>query len=108
MLETAIRRRYPVDAARAAETVNAFLGDADPRVALRAAQIAAVMEGQNQKDEHNAAIAALVEIRAQLASLGHHESDHQYIESADSNAKASGRNYGTREGHAAEEGESQC
>ena len=90
MLETAIRRRYPVDAARAAETVNAFLGDADPRVALRAAQIAAVMEGQNQKDEHNAAIAALIEIRAQLASLGHNEPDQQHIESADSNAETSG------------------
>ena len=89
MLETAIRRRYPVDSERAAATVNSFLGDADPRVALRAAQIAAVMEGQNQKDEHNAAIAALIEIRAQLASLGHNEQNQQHIESADSETKAS-------------------
>jgi hypothetical protein len=46
------------------------------------------MEGQNQKDEHNAAIAALIEIRAQLASLGHNEPDQQHIESADSDSKA--------------------
>ena len=52
MLETAVRRRYPIDAVKAAETVNNHLDDPDPRVALRAAGIAAVMEGQNQKDEH--------------------------------------------------------
>ena len=52
LLETAVRRRYPIDAERAAETVNAHLNDPDPRVALRAASIAAIMEGQNQKDEH--------------------------------------------------------
>ncbi len=54
MLETAVRRRYPVNAEKAAETVNAHLDDPDPRVALRAAAIAAIMEGQNQKDEHKA------------------------------------------------------
>lgn len=53
-LETAVRRRYPVDAVQAAKTVNAFLGSTDPRIALRAASIAAMMESQNQKDEHKA------------------------------------------------------
>ena len=75
MLETAIRRRYPIDAEKAATTVNSFLDDPDPRVALRAAQIAALMEGQNQKDEHNTAIAALAEIRSRLANLGHNGLD---------------------------------
>jgi hypothetical protein len=52
LLETAVRRRYPINTTKAAETVNRFLDDADPRVALRAAAIAATMEGQNQSDEH--------------------------------------------------------
>lgn len=69
MLETAVRRRYPVDADKAARTVNQFLDDPDPRAALRAAGIAALMEGQNQKDEHHRAIIELAKIRDQLAAL---------------------------------------
>ena len=69
MLETAIRRRYPVDAEKAARTVNQFLDDPDPRAALRAAAIAALMEGQNQKDEHHRAVIELERIRDQLATL---------------------------------------
>jgi len=52
LLEMAVRRRFPIDAEKAARTVNQFLDDTDPRVALRAAAIAALMESQNQKDEH--------------------------------------------------------
>lgn len=69
MLETAIRRRYPIDAEKAAHTVNQFLSDPDPRAALRAAAIAALMEGQNQKDEHHRAIIELQRIRDQLSAL---------------------------------------
>ena len=69
MLETAIRRRYPVDAEKAARTVNQFLDDPDPRAALRAAAIAALMEGQNQKDEHHKAVIELERIRDQLTTL---------------------------------------
>lgn len=69
MLETAIRRRYPVDAEKAARTVNQFLDDPDPRAALRAASIAAMMEGQNQKDEHHKAIIELERIRNQLTFI---------------------------------------
>lgn len=54
MLETAVRRRWDVNTENAARAVNAHLGDPDPRVALRAAAIAALMESQNQKDEHKA------------------------------------------------------
>lgn len=52
LLETAVRRRWDIDCKSAAETINKCLTDADPRVALRAAGIAALMESQNQKDEH--------------------------------------------------------
>ena len=52
LLEMAVRRRFPINAEKAAKTVNDFLDDPDPRVALRAAAIAAIMESQNQKDEH--------------------------------------------------------
>lgn len=52
MLESAIRRRFPVDCAKAAETVNEHLGSDDERIAMRAASIAALMESLNQKDEH--------------------------------------------------------
>ena len=52
MLETAVRRRWAVNCEAAAETINRHLDDPDPRVALRAAGIAALMESQNQKDEH--------------------------------------------------------
>lgn len=52
LLETAVRRRWNIDTEAAAKTINDHLSDADPRVALRAAGIAAVMESQNQKDEH--------------------------------------------------------
>lgn len=69
MLETAIRRRYPVDAEKAARTINQHLDDPDPRVSLRAAGIAAMMEGQNQKDEHHRAIIELERIRDQLSAL---------------------------------------
>ena len=51
-MEMAVRRRFPIDAEMAAQTVNRFLNDTDPRVALRAASIVAMMESQNQKDEH--------------------------------------------------------
>ena len=52
LLETAVRRRWNIDTESAAKTINDHLNDPDPRVALRAAGIAAVMESQNQKDEH--------------------------------------------------------
>ena len=52
LLETAVRRRWDIDCKAAARTINECLGDPDPRVALRAAGIAAMMESQNQKDEH--------------------------------------------------------
>jgi hypothetical protein len=52
LLETAVRRRWDIDCEAAARTINESLNDPDPRVALRAAGIAALMESQNQKDEH--------------------------------------------------------
>lgn len=52
MLEMAVRRRWNIDTEAAAKTINEHLGHRDPRVALRAAGIAAMMESQNQKDEH--------------------------------------------------------
>ena len=61
MLETAVRRRYPVDVEKAAKTVNRNLDDPDPRVSLRAAGIAVLMEGQNQRDEHK-----IVDVRISL------------------------------------------
>lgn len=54
MLETAVRRRWGVNTEQAAKTINEHLSDPDPRVSLRAAGIATLMEGQNQKDEHKA------------------------------------------------------
>lgn len=69
MLETAVRRRYPINAAQAAETVNRFLDDPDPRVALRAAAIAAVMEGQNQKDEHKIVDVSISTRHAELDAI---------------------------------------
>ena len=52
LLETAVRRRWDVNCEQASKTINEHLSDPDPRVALRAAGIAALMESQNQKDEH--------------------------------------------------------
>jgi len=87
MLETAIRRRYPVDAEKAARTVNQFLDDPDPRAALRAAGIAALMEGQNQKDEHHRAVIELQRIRDELSSILNSPVDGS-IEDYSSGAKA--------------------
>ena len=53
MLETAVRRRWNIDTERAAATVNEALGSDDERIKIRAAAIATVMEGQNQKDEQH-------------------------------------------------------
>lgn len=69
MLETAIRRRFPVDTAKAAETVNRHLADADPRAALRAASIAAMMESLNQKDEHKVIDVQFEQRNAQLDAI---------------------------------------
>ena len=69
MLETAVRRRFPVDTELAAKAVNEGLKSDNPRVSLRAAQIAAIMESQNQRDEHHAAIIALEEIKSRLVDL---------------------------------------
>lgn len=66
MLETAIRRRWAVDTEKAARTVNKYLDHPDPRIAVRVASIAVMMEGQNQKDEHKLVD---VEIQQQHARL---------------------------------------
>ncbi|MFM7009744.1 MAG: hypothetical protein ACKO0Z_10500 [Betaproteobacteria bacterium] len=56
-----MRRRWPIDAKKAAETVNELLNSPDERIQARAAAIAAVMEGQNQKDEHK-----VIDVRVQV------------------------------------------
>jgi hypothetical protein len=53
MLETAVRRRWSIDTDKAAKTVNEALSSEDERIRMRAAGIAAVMEGQNQRDEQH-------------------------------------------------------
>ena len=52
MLEMAVRRRWNINTDAAANTVNELLSSSDERIRARAAAIASVMEGQNQKDEH--------------------------------------------------------
>lgn len=54
LLETAVRRRWLIDTEKTARVVNESLDSADERIKLRAATIAVVMEGQNQKDEQHA------------------------------------------------------
>jgi hypothetical protein len=76
-LETAIVRRWNVDLETAAATVNSALQSTDERVRMRAAQIAVLMEAQNQKDEHSQALAALTHIRDQLAALRDKRTDEQ-------------------------------
>ena len=60
-LETMVRRRYPINAKRAAEVVNDALESEDDRVRMRAATIAAMMEAQNQRDEHK-----VLDVRVQI------------------------------------------
>jgi hypothetical protein len=48
----AVRRRWNIDTEKAAAQVNELINDPDPRISVRALGIAALMEGQNQKDEH--------------------------------------------------------
>lgn len=54
LLEMAVKRRWNVNLEDAAQTVNELLRSGDERIRARAASIAVVMEGQNQKDEHKA------------------------------------------------------
>lgn len=54
LLETAVRRRWLIDTEKTARVVNESLDSEDERIKLRAATIAVVMEGQNQKDEQHA------------------------------------------------------
>ena len=57
----AVRRRWKIDLDEAAATVNRLLQSGDERIQARAAAIAAVMEGQNQKDEHK-----VLDVRVQI------------------------------------------
>jgi hypothetical protein len=61
LLERAVKRRWNIDCEAAAQTVNDLLRSPDERIAARAAAIAAVMEGQNQKDEHK-----VLDVRVQI------------------------------------------
>ena len=61
LLEMAVKRRWKIDCEAAARTVNDLLRSPDERIAARAAAIAAVMEGQNQKDEHK-----VIDVRVQI------------------------------------------
>ena len=69
MLETAVKRRWKIDCDAAAQTVNDLLRSPDERIAARAAAIAAVMEGQNQKDEHKVIDVRVTTRHDQLASV---------------------------------------
>ncbi len=69
LLETAVRRRWNIDTERAAQTVNEALTSSDERIRMRAAGIAAVMEGQNQKDEHKVIDVRVTTRHDKLASV---------------------------------------
>lgn len=69
MLETAVRRRWSIDTEKAAATVNSFLEDPDPRIAVRAAAIAVLMEAQNQKDEHKVIDVGIQQQHARLDAI---------------------------------------